>query len=74
MDTKHLKYMLLVDIAVFALLMATGTSVGTALLIALLLSCPLMMIVMLLTGGHSAGQSHERRPNTRDDEDRSPYR
>ncbi len=78
MDTKHLKYMLLVDVAVVALLLATGTSVGTALLIALVLSCPLMMVVMLLAGGHGAGQSqqgHEQRPNARDDEDHHyPYR
>jgi hypothetical protein len=75
MDAKHLKYMLLVDVALFALLVATGISVGNALLIALVLSCPLMMLVMLLAGGHGAEQIHEQRPKACDDEDhRSTHR
>jgi hypothetical protein len=72
MDIKHLRYMLLVDVAVFALLVATGTSVGNALLIALVLSCPLMMVVMLLAGGHGAGHRHDQRGPVRGDEDRQP--
>jgi hypothetical protein len=66
MDGKHLKYVLLVVVAVFALLVTTGPSFGTALLIALVLSCPLMMVVMLLGGGRAPSRvvSRARPPAT----------
>ncbi len=58
MNGNHLKYMLLAGAGLFAVLLATGTPVGNALLVAIALACPLMMVVMMMGGGHSGHSGH----------------
>ena len=70
MNVKHVKLMLLAGVALFGLLLITGASVGSALLLAMVLACPLMMLFMM-GGGHGGqgqGTDDRRAPGNADDE------
>lgn len=59
MNRDHLKYMLLGGIGVFAVTSAFGLQLQTALLVAFVLACPLMMmLMMLMMSGGSGGAEH----------------
>lgn len=62
---NHMKYMLLGGGALFVLLLLFGVTPQSALLIAIALACPLMMIFMM-AGDHSAHGSGHARPGPRD--------
>lgn len=55
MNGNHLKYMLLGGAGLFGALLLVGVPVSSALLYAVLLACPLMMITMGGHGGHGGG-------------------
>ena len=58
MNGNHLKYMLLGGAGVFGILLLAGVPLTSALLFAVVLACPLMMLTM---GGHGgAGQNRDR--------------
>ena len=58
--TNHLKYMLLGGAALFGVLLAVGVPLQSALLFAVVLACPLMMVFMM--GGHGGhGASSDER-------------
>jgi len=66
MHSNHLKYMLLGGIGVFAVAVGVGIPLQSALLVAFVLACPLMMMLMMSGGGqHSQssrpepGRSHD---------------
>lgn len=59
MNGNHLKYMLLGGAGVFGVLLLVGVPLSSALLYAVLLACPLMMVTMGGHGGHG-GAGHER--------------
>jgi len=69
MNRNHLKYMLLAGAGLFAVLLVTGTPLGSALLLALVLACPLMMLFMMSGdhSGHGSGHDHGETPGPRDD-------
>lgn len=50
--TKHLTYMLIGGAVVFGVLLLIGTPLQSALLLGVLLACPLMMVFMM--GGHGS--------------------
>ncbi|MGD8149328.1 hypothetical protein [Ornithinimicrobium sp. Y1694] len=54
--TGHLKGMALLVAGVFVVLLLLGRAPGEALLLAAVLSCPLMMMLMM-AGGHGGHQS-----------------
>lgn len=62
MNGKHVKYMLLGGAGAFGVMLLLGVPVSSALLFAVVLACPLMMLSM---GGHqghgSAGDDHAPR-------------
>ena len=62
MNDNHLKYMLLGGAGIFGLLLAFGVPLQSALLFALVMACPLMMVFMM--GGHGGHgmDSDEGRP------------
>jgi hypothetical protein len=76
MNGNHLQHMLLGGAGVFGALLLVGVPLPSALLYALLLACPLMMITMGGHGGHGGGGhdhtargshgSSESRPGTRE--------
>jgi type III secretory pathway component EscV len=55
--TTHVKYMVLGAAAVLAIALVAGVPLESALPLAILLACPLMMVVMMGTmgGGHGHG-------------------
>lgn len=53
----HVKWMALIAAGLFGVLLLFGNSAGEALRYAVLLSCPLMMVAMML-GGHSGHSGH----------------
>jgi type III secretory pathway component EscV len=55
--TTHVKYMVLGAAALLALAVLAGVPLESALPLAILLACPLMMVVMMATmsGGHGHG-------------------
>ena len=53
MNGNHLKYMLLGGAGVFGDLLLLGVPLTSALLFAVVLACPLMMLTMGGHGGHS---------------------
>ena len=53
----HLKGMALLVAGVFVVLLLLGRAPGEALLLAAVLSCPLMMVLMM-AGGHGGHGSH----------------
>jgi len=55
MNGNHLKYMLLGGAGIFGVLTLVGVPLSSALLYAVLLACPLMMITMGGHGGHGGG-------------------
>ena len=58
MFTKHAKQMLLAGAAILVVLLIARVPVGTALRFAVLLACPLMMVMMMASmgrGGHGGG-------------------
>lgn len=66
MNGNHLKYMLLVGAGAFGVLLLVGVPLTSALLLAVVLACPLMMFTMMFTmGGHDghggAGHDHTSR-------------
>ena len=76
MNGNHLKYMLLGGAGVFGVLLLVGVPLSSALLYAVLLACPLMMLTMGGHGGHGGGghdhssrgseESSSSRPSTRE--------
>lgn len=52
MNGNHLKHMLLGGAGVFGILMLVGVPLTSALLYAVVLACPLMMLTMGGHGGH----------------------
>ena len=67
MNGSHLKYMLLGGAGVFGILLLLGVPVSSALLFAVVLACPLMMLTM---GGHGgAGHDDTSRPSNQRGED-----
>lgn len=59
MNGNHLKHMLFVGAGVFGVLLLLGVPLTSALLFAVVLACPLMMLTM---GGHGgAGHDHTSR-------------
>ena len=65
MNGNHLKHMLLVGAGVFGVLLLVGVPLTSALLYAVALACPLMMLTMGGHGGHG-GAGHD--PSSRDSE------
>ena len=62
MNGNHLKYMLLGGAGVFVVLLLVGVPLTSALLFAVVLACPLMMLTMGGHGGHGgAGHDHTAR-------------
>jgi type III secretory pathway component EscV len=57
---SHMKYMLLGGAAVFAIALLAGVPAQTALTLAFVVACPLMMVLMMAGGGHS-DTSHKGR-------------
>lgn len=56
MNGNHLKHMLFASAGVFGVLLLVGVPLTSALLFAVVLACPLMMLTM---GGHGgAGHNH----------------
>lgn len=69
MNGNHLKYMLLGGAGLFGILLLVGVPLTSALLYAVLLACPLMMLTMGGHSGHSgAGHDHASRPAIEPDE------
>jgi type III secretory pathway component EscV len=62
--TTHVKHMLLGAAGVLAIALAAGVPLESALPLAILLACPLMMVVMMATTGD--GHGHGTRPDTED--------
>ena len=60
--TKHIKYMLLGAAALFGVLLAVGVPLQSAMLFAVLLACPLMMVFMMGGHGGHGASSDERAP------------
>lgn len=54
MNGNHLKYLLLGGAGIFGALLVVGAPLSSALLAAVLLACPLMMVFMM--GGGQGGQ------------------
>ena len=64
MNGNHLKYMLLGGAGVFGVLLLVGVPLTSALLFAVVLACPLMMLTMGGHGSHGgAGHDHTARGN-----------
>lgn len=59
---NHLKYMLLGGGALFGVLLVVGVPLQSALLFAVLLACPLMMVSMMGGHGGHGASSDERAP------------
>ncbi len=55
---SHMKYMLLGGAGLAAVALLFGVPLQSALLLGVLLACPLMMVFML--GGHGGGHDHGR--------------
>lgn len=62
MNGNHLKYMLLGGAGLFGVLLAFGLPLQSAVLLAILLACPLMMLGGG-HGGHGAGHSSDQKPD-----------
>lgn len=61
MNGSHCKYMLLGGAALFGVLLAVGVPLQSALLFAVVLACPLMMVFMMGGhGGHGADTNEHR--------------
>lgn len=60
--SNHLKYMLLGGAALFGVLLAVGVPLQSALLFAVVLACPLMMVFMMGGHGGHGASSDERGP------------
>lgn len=62
MSGSHMKYMLLGGIGLFVVALALGVQVQTALLVAFVLACPLMMMGMMgmmnSDGAHAGHRGH----------------
>ena len=58
MNGNHLKYMLLGGAGVFGVMLLVGVPLTSALLFAVVLACPLMMLTMGGHGGHG-GVGHD---------------
>ena len=69
MNDNHLRYMLVGGAGVFGVLLLVGVPLSSALLYAVLLACPLMMLTMGGHGGHgSAGHDPSSRGSDEPDE------
>ena len=68
MNDNHLKYMLLGGAGVFGVLLLVGVPLTSALLYAVLLACPLMMLTMGGHGGHG-GAGHDPSSRSSDEPD-----
>lgn len=55
----HLKGMAVIVGGVFVLLLLLGKAPGEALSLAAIVACPLMMVGMMLGGGHGGDAGHE---------------
>ena len=60
--SNHLKYMLLGGAALFVASLAFGVPLQSALLFAVVLACPLMMIFMMGGHGDHGASGNERGP------------
>ena len=60
MNGNHLKYMLLGGAGLFGVLLVVGVPVTSALLFAVLLACPLMMVFMMGSGHGGHGASNDQ--------------
>ena len=60
MNGNHLKYMLLGSAGLAGVLMLFGVPLTSALLFAVLLACPLMMVFMMGSGHGSHGASNDQ--------------
>jgi len=67
MNRNHLKYMFLGGIGVFAVTLAFGLPLQSALLVAFVLACPLMMMLMMSGGEHSASRDADQDSEPRRD-------
>lgn len=65
MNGKHVKLMLLSGAGLFGLLLLTGSSVSSAVFIAIALACPLMMLFMM--GGHGGSTDAGGKSDRADD-------
>ena len=63
MNNNHIKYMLLGGAGVFGVLLLVGIPLTSALLFAVVLACPLMMLTMGGHTGHGGHDSSSRRSN-----------
>lgn len=70
MGGNHLKHMLLGGAGLFGVLLLVGVPLTSALLYAVLLACPLMMLAMGGHGGH-AGAEHDHTSRRSDEPDES---
>lgn len=62
MNGNHLKHMLTAGAGVLGVMLLIGVPLTSALLYAILLACPLMMVTMGGHGGHGgAGHDHSSR-------------
>lgn len=70
--TTHVKYMVLGAAAVLAIALLAGVPLESALPLAILLACPLMMVTMMasMNGGHGHGHGH--RPDSDVHQDTTP--
>lgn len=59
MHGNHLKQMLLAAGGVFVVLLVAGVPLGKALPYTFALACPLMMVLMMRSGGHGQHGGHD---------------
>lgn len=57
---NHLKHMVLGGAAIFGVLLVAGVPAGTAVTLALVLACPLMMVTMMAGGHHHTGRAPDQ--------------
>lgn len=67
---SHMKYMILGGAGLFAVALLVGVPLQSALIVGILLACPLMMVFMM--GGHGGGHDHGQTPDPKDRETEPP--
>jgi len=51
-----IKYHVIIPVCVFAIALAVGAPLGTALVVAMMSGCMSMMVMMMAMGGHASAQ------------------